>query len=321
MAAISVYGADTAPPKGRRWELLAELWQDKAATAGLVAVLVVVLASIFAPLVAPHDPAAQDIIARMDPPFWMEGGSTTHLLGTDHLGRDILSRVIYGGRASLLIAAAVVLVAGGFGTMLGLLAGYRGGRTDSVIMRIVDAQVALPGLLLILLVISAVGPGITTLIIVLAIANWMIYARVVRSVVLGVREMEYIEAAEILGCKPGRIMFLHILPNLISPLMTLAILEFTNIILAEAALSFLGLGVQPPATSWGLDVASGKNYIFVAWWVVAFPGLAIAITVLSISLFANWLRVTTDPQEREKRFARGQAGALRRAAAAKRSAA
>jgi peptide/nickel transport system permease protein len=312
MAVMSVSTGNAAPPSRFR-PFLAEIWQDKAASIGLATVLLIVLVSIFASFIAPHDPAEQDIMARMHPPVWIEGGTAQYLLGTDHLGRDILSRVIHGGRASLMIAAAVVLVAGGFGTMLGLIAGYRGGRPDSIIMRIVDAQVALPGLLLILLVISAVGPGIGTLIVVLAIANWMIYARVVRSVVLAVREMEYIEAAEILGCKPGRIMLLHILPNLISPLMTLAILEFTNIILAEAALSFLGLGVQPPATSWGLDVASGKNYIFVAWWVVAFPGLGIAITVLSISLFANWLRVTTDPQEREKRFARQQVGRFRRA--------
>ena len=152
------------------------------------------------------------------------------------------------------------------------------------------------------------------MIVVLALTNWMVYARVVRGIVLSVRQTPYVEAAEMIGCKPARVIFRHILPNLTSPLLTLGILEFTNIVLAEAAMSFLGLGVQPPATSWGLDIVNGKDYIFVAWWLITFPGLSISLTVLSINLFANWLRVTTDPQEREKRFARAQG---RRAAPAR----
>ena len=292
--------------------LAEELWHDKYGLIGFSIIVALLLIAVFAPLLAPHDPAAQSVIARLKPPAWLARGDWEYVLGTDQLGRDILSRVIYGARTSLLVGVLVVLFAGSFGVVLGLLAGFSGGRTEVFIMRAVDIQVAFPGLLLILLIVSVIGPGMWTMIVVLAFTNWMIYARIVRGIVLSVRQTPYVEAAEIIGCKPRRIIFRHILPNLVSPLLTLAILEFTNIILAEAALSFLGLGVQPPATSWGLDVASGKDYIFVAWWLVTFPGLCISITVLAINLFANWLRVTTDPQEREKRFARQKAAERRR---------
>jgi peptide/nickel transport system permease protein len=275
-------------------------------------IVLIVLAAIFAPLVAPYDPAAQSVVSRLKPPVWADKGSWAHLLGTDQLGRDILSRLIYGARTSLIVGFSVVALAGAFGVTIGLLAGFRGGRTDTILMRLVDIQVAFPGLLLILLIVAVIGPSLTTMIVVLALTNWMIYARVVRGIVLSVRQTPYVEAAEMIGCPQSRVIFRHILPNLTSPLLTLGILEFTNIVLAEAALSFLGLGVQPPATSWGLDVSTGKDYMFVAWWLVTFPGLCIAITVLSINLFANWLRVTTDPQEREKRYARARAGVRRR---------
>jgi peptide/nickel transport system permease protein len=205
------------------------------------------------------------------------------------------------------------MCAGAFGVLLGLFAGFKGGRVDLFIMRAVDVQVAFPGLLLIILIVSVVGPGLVTTIVVLALTNWMVYARVIRGIVLSVRQTAYVEAAEMIGCTPRRVIFKHVLPNLMSPLLTLGILEFTNIVLAEAAMSFLGLGIQPPATSWGLDIANGKDYLYVAWWLVAFPGLSISITVLAINLFANWLRVTTDPQEREKRFARAKVAERRRA--------
>ncbi len=180
-------------------------------------------------------------------------------------------------------------------------------------MRLVDIQVSFPGILLILLVVAVLGPGVWTLVAVLSVTNWMVYARLVRGIVSSTRQTPYVEAAEVIGCRPARVIFRHILPNIVSPLLTLAILEFTNIVLAEAAVSFLGFGVQPPATSWGLDVASGRDYLFIAWWLVTFPGLAIVVTVLSINLFANWLRVTTDPEEREKRFARAETAKRRRA--------
>ena len=280
-----------------------ELWRDKPGLAGLVVLLAIVFAAISAPLLAPFEPADQAVTARLMPPAWLERGSWEHVLGTDHLGRDVLSRMIWGSRITLIIGASVVLIAGTFGVVVGLWSGYAGGRTDSLLMRIVDIQVSFPGILLILLIVSVVGPGALTMIVVLAVTNWMIYARVVRGIVISARQTPYVEAAEMVGCKPRRVIFRHILPNLVSPLLTLGMLEFTNVILAEAAVSFLGFGVQPPATSWGLDIASGRDYIFIAWWLVTFPGLCIVATVLSINLFANWVRVTTDPQEREKRFA------------------
>jgi len=288
-----------------------ELWRDKTGFIGMVLIGALIFMALAAPLIAPHDPATQDLRARLSPPAWSQKGTWDHVLGTDHLGRDVLSRVIYGSRVSLLVGTAVVLVAGTFGVVMGLLAGYRGGRTDSFVMRWIDTQVAFPGLLLALIILAAIGPSMTTVIIVLALNGWMVYGRITRGAVLSVRQTPYVEAAEILGCKGKRVIFKHILPNLTSPLLTLAILEFARIILAEAALSFLGLGIQPPATSWGLDVANGKDYLFRAWWLVTMPGIAIAVTVLAINLVASWMRLISDPQEREKQFAR-QTAALRK---------
>jgi peptide/nickel transport system permease protein len=280
-----------------------ELWGDKAGTLGAILVLIIVAAAVLAPLLAPHDPTAQSLHGRLDPPFWYPDGTTEHLLGTDNLGRDVLSRIIYGARTSISIALLVVLTAGTFGITMGLLSGYNGGRIDTIIMRIVDTQLAFPGLLLALIIITVLGASFTLLVIILAVDGWMVYARMTRGVVLSAREKPYVEAAEIVGCRPRRIIFRHILPNLLSPLVTLAILEFARVVIAEAALSFIGLGIQPPQISWGLDVTAGRNYVFNAWWLVTFPGIAIALTVLGLNLVASWLRIFSDPREREKRFA------------------
>lgn len=285
-----------------------ELWQDKAGLFGLVVVCGLVVLAVAAPLLAPHSPVAPDLTNRLTPPAWQDGGTWTHVLGTDALGRDVLSRLIYGSRISLLVGISVVAIAGVFGTVLGLLAGYFGGRWDSVVMRWVDTQLAFPGLLLALVILTVIGPSVTTVIVVLAINGWMVYARIVRGTVLSVKEAAYVEAADIVGARSGRIIFRHILPNLASPLLTIGVLEFARIILAEAALSFLGLGIQPPQMSWGLDVAIGRDYIQSAWWLITFPGIAIALVVLGVNLFASWLRVAADPQEREKRFAAGSGG-------------
>jgi len=287
--------------------LAQELWRDRTGFIGVVLIAALVFMALAAPLLAPHDPTAQNLRARLRPPAWETKGSWNHVLGTDHLGRDVLSRVIYGSRVSLLVGAAVVIIAGTFGVVMGLFAGYRGGRTDSFIMRWIDTQVAFPGLLLALIILAVIGPSMITVIIVLSLNGWMVYGRMTRGAVLSVRQTEYVEAAEIVGCKGRRVIFRHILPNLTSPLLTLSILEFARIVLAEAALSFLGLGIQPPATSWGLDVATGKDYIFRAWWLVTMPGIAISITVLAINLVASWMRLISDPQEREKQFARQMA--------------
>lgn len=292
--------------------LLRELWHDKPGFIGFVIIVALLFMAIFAPLLAPFDPAAQSLRARLIPPVWQDGGTWTHMLGTDHLGRDILSRVIHGSRISMIVGVSVVVAAGGFGVTMGLIAGFFGGRIDAVIMRFVDTLIAFPGLLLALVILAIIGPSMTTVIIVLALNGWMVYARMTRGIVLSVRQMPYVEAAEMVGGRSFHVIFRHILPNLMSPLLTLGVLEFARIVLAEAALSFLGLGIQPPATSWGLDVANGKDYLFVAWWLVTIPGIAIAITVLAINLLANWARVTSDPQEREKRFAQSLAVSARR---------
>lgn len=291
--------------------LLGELWRDKAGSTGVALIAGLLLMAAAAPLIAPYSPTAQDLRARLVPPAWEEGGSWKHALGTDHLGRDVLSRVIHGSQVSLAVGAAVVLTAGAFGVVLGLIAGYHGGRIDSFIMRWIDTQVAFPGLLIALIILAVIGPSLPTVILVLSLNGWMVYGRMTRGLVLSVRQTAYVEAAEMVGCSATRVIFRHILPNLTSPLLTLAILEFARIVLAEAALSFLGMGIQPPATSWGLDVASGKNYMFRAWWLVTFPGIAISTTVLAINLVASWLRLISDPQEREKQFAR-QMRALRK---------
>jgi peptide/nickel transport system permease protein len=303
-------------PGRRRWEGLfrlgGELWRDKAGFSGAVLITALIFMALSAPLIAPHHPAAQDLRARLAPPVWDERGTWKHVLGTDHLGRDVLSRVIYGSRVSLVVGAGVVLVAGTFGVVLGLLAGYRGRRTDAFIMRWIDTQVAFPGLLLALIILAVVGPSMWTVILVLSLNGWMVFGRMTRGAVLSVRQTPYVEAAEVLGCKGKRVIFRHILPNLTSPLITLSILEFARIVLAEAALSFLGLGIQPPATSWGLDVSAGKDYLFRAWWLVTMPGIAIALTVLAINLFASWMRLISDPHEREKQFARQMTARRRR---------
>jgi peptide/nickel transport system permease protein len=300
-----------APHAGRLKRLGGELWRDKAGFIGVALIAALILMAAAAPLIAPHSPTAQDLRARLVPPVWEDAGSWTHLLGTDHLGRDVLSRVIHGSRVSLTVGAAVVLAAGTFGVLLGLVAGYRGGRTDSFIMRWIDTQVAFPGLLIALIILAVIGPSMLTVVLVLSLNGWMVYGRMTRGAVLSVRQTAYVEAAEMVGCSGVRVVLRHILPNLTSPLLTLSILEFARIVLAEAALSFLGMGIQPPATSWGLDVATGKNYMFRAWWLVTFPGIAISITVLAINLVASWMRLISDPQEREKQFAR-QMRALRK---------
>ncbi|MGF1626499.1 MAG: ABC transporter permease [Alphaproteobacteria bacterium] len=289
-----------------------ELWQDKAGFAGLVILVLLVLTAVFAPWIAPYDPGAQNLLAKFRPPVWQEGGSWAHPLGTDSLGQDVLSRLIHGSGVSLIVGVSVVALAGGFGVLMGLLAGYKGGKVDAFIMRWIDTQIAFPGLLLALLILAVVGPSMTTVIIVLAINGWMVYGRMTRGIVLSVRQLPYVEAAEMVGCSGPRVVFRHILPNLTSPLLTLGILEFARIILAEAALSFLGLGIQSPQTSWGLDVARGKEWMFNAWWLVTIPGTAIAITVLAVNMLASWARITSDPQEREKRYARQLAGVEKR---------
>jgi len=284
-------------------EALLELWRDKAGFLGMVFLSLLVISAVLAPLLAPHDPKAQDLAGRLRPPAWQSGGDWSNVFGTDGLGRDVFSRVIYGARVSLTVGLAVVVVAGSFGVAMGVIAGYKGGRTDRMIMRVVDTQMSFPGLLVAILLASLIGPSVRTVVIVLAINGWMVYARMTRGVVLSIKETPYVEAAEIIGCRPRRVMAKHILPSVVAPISTLAVLEFAHVVLAEAALSFLGVGVKRTDISWGLDVSTGQDFIFNSWWLVVIPGIAISVTVLSVNLVASWLRVVVDPQEREKRFA------------------
>lgn len=283
--------------------ILPDLVRDKLGLASLVFLVVLVGAAIFGPMLRHSDPNAGNLSSAMLSPVW-HGGTWTHPLGTDWQGYDILARLLSGARTSLIIGVLVVLVAGTFGVLVGLLAGYRGGRVDRWLMGWVDVQVSFPGLLLAMLLVALVGGSITSITLILAINGWMVYARMTRGVVLSVRERPFVEAAEIIGCKPKRVVFTHILPNLFTPVATLAVLEFARIILAEAALSFLGVGIQYPDVSWGLDISrAGDHELFGNQWLIIYPGLLLSLTVLSINLFSSWLRVALDPQEREKRFA------------------
>lgn len=275
-----------------------DLVRDKVALAGAIIVFVVVASAIVAPLISPHDPAAGYIGQRLKAPGFLNEAGELYILGTDQQGRDILSRLIYGARVSMMVGLGVIAVAGTVGTILGLMSGYYGGRVDDIIMRVVDTQTAFPGLLLALVIMTMIGPSARNIIIVLSINGWMVFARITRGIMLTIREKDYIDAARLIGAKDTRIMFRHAFPNLISPTLTLITLELARIILAEASLSFLGLGIQPPESSWGLMIADGRNYITIAWWLVTFPGIAIAITVFGVMTVANWLRTVTDPEQR-----------------------
>jgi ABC-type dipeptide/oligopeptide/nickel transport system permease subunit len=284
-------------------DLFRELTHSFTGMLGLLVVVCMSLLALLAPWISPHDPNAQSLADRLEPPL-LWGGSGDHILGTDQLGRDLLSRLLAGARVSMFVAIAVVAIAGTVGIGLGLIAGYFGKKIDALIMRLAEVQLAFPGILLAIVILYALGADTTLLIVVLSINGWMVYARITRSLVLSVRTSEYIEAAEIAGAGHIRVMVRHILPNLAPSLLTLAVLEFARIILAEASLSFLGYGVQPPDASWGLIIAQGQSYLTSAWWLVTIPGLIICVTVLGANLFASWLRVYTDPKLREKQLGR-----------------
>lgn len=263
------------------------------APAGFLLLAVLIASAISAALIAPHDPNSQDIVNRLIPPF---NPSTGYILGSDQLGRDVLSRLIYGTRVSLLVGATSVVIAGLVGITLGLLSGYYGGRMDSIITWLANVQLSFPFILLVIALVAVVGGGLVNVIIVLGLASWVVYQRVVRAEVLAIREREYVEAARALGAHDGRILARHILPNVLTPMIVIATLQMAQMIIAESALSFLGLGVQPIIPSWGSMLADGRNYLTSAWWVATLPGLAIVLTVLSINLLGDWLRDEFDPR-------------------------
>jgi peptide/nickel transport system permease protein len=264
----------------------------------LILVLLVVPA-IFAPWLAPHDPLEGRLAHKLKPPVWTAGGSWEYPLGTDPLGRDILSRMIYGARVSLSVSLVAIFIGGIVGTVLGLFAGYFGGWTDSLIMRAVDIAFSLPTILLGLVLAVVIGPSFRTVIVIVAFLLWARYARQVRGEVLTVKQRDFVAQARIAGCSHVRIIFGHILPNVTNTLIVLGTLQVGYVILLEGTLSFLGVGIPPPTPAWGLMVATGRSLIVSAWWVSFFPGLAIVLTVLVLNLIGDWLRDRLDPKLRQ----------------------
>ncbi|MBI4608273.1 MAG: ABC transporter permease [Candidatus Rokubacteria bacterium] len=265
----------------------------------VILLLILVLPAVFAPWLAPHDPLAGRLAHKLKPPGWLAGGSWEYPLGTDPLGRDMLSRMIFGARVSLSVSLVAIFIGGTIGTVLGLIAGYFGGWTDALIMRVVDIAFSLPTILLALVLAVVVGPSFRTVILIVALLLWARYARQVRGEVLSVRERDFVAQARIAGCSHLRIMFGHILPNVLNTLIVLGTLQVGYVILLEGTLSFLGVGIPPPTPAWGLMVATGRALIVSAWWVSFFPGLAILLTVLTLNLLGDWLRDRLDPKLRQ----------------------
>jgi len=270
--------------------------RKKTAFIGLIIVIVVIATSIFAPFIAPHDPEYLDLDNKLRPPFWMEGGSIEYPLGTDSLGRDVFSRIIFGSQKSLLVSFTSTVIASVIGVTLGMIAGYYGGRIDSLISRLGDIQLAFPLILLSIAVIAVLGTSTLNLIVVFGIANWIVYARVARGSVMSIKEKEFVEAAKSIGCKDSRILLFHIFPNIFASIIVIATLSLAGVIMAESSLSFLGLGVPPPKPTWGGMLSEGRQYMHDGWWVATFPGLAIMITVLGVNLFGDGLRDAYDPK-------------------------
>lgn len=275
------------------------VWRAGPAFFAGMALVLIGLGSIFTPWIAPHDPYDQDIVGRnLRPPGFLEGGLRAYPLGTDALGRDLLSRVMHGARVSLLVGVVAVVVSGTLGVTLGLVSGYYGGRTDRLLMRLAEVQLSFPFILLAISVIAVLGAGLRNIILVLGVTGWVTYARVVRGTVLPVKTLDFVSAARALGAPDHRIIFKHILPNVLGSVAVISTFSFAQMILAEAGLSFLGLGVQPPTPTWGGTLAEGRQYLSNAWWLTVFPGLAIMCTVLAINVLGDWLRDTLDPRSR-----------------------
>ena len=278
---------------------LSQLWRNKTSVAGLIVVAGFVLAAIFAPSLSPHDPVETALYDQLKPPAWKDGGSDKNILGTDDLGRDIFSRIIYGARVSLIVAVVSVGLAFVLGTLLGSISGYYKGALDSVIMRIMDIILAFPYLLLAIVVVAFLGPSLQNAMIAIGITYVPRFARIVRGSVLEECEKDYVMAAKAVGARDWRIMFIAILPNCLGPLIVLTTLSFASAILDAAALSFLGLGAQPPTPEWGAMIASSRSLILRASWVMTFPGIAILLAVLGFNLLGDGLRDALDPRLRD----------------------
>jgi len=260
----------------------------------------IALVAVFANVLAPHNPEVGALTARFKPPFWLKGGSTEFLLGTDQLGRDVLSRLIFGARVSMVVGFTAVIFSGVVGTTLGIMSGYLGGWVDQVVMRLTDTWLALPALTFAIFLAAIVGPSMWNIVLILGITYWTRYARVTRGEVLSLKEREFVRLAIVAGCSKFTIMRRHILPNILNTAIVLGTLELGVVIIAEATLSFLGVGVPPPEPAWGLMLSDGKQGLMVGyWWLTVFPGLCIVLMVLSANLLGDWLRIKLDPQLRQ----------------------
>jgi peptide/nickel transport system permease protein len=287
---------------------LPQTWPSRLASVRIEAVALVpililsfvALVAIFADFIAPHDPQVGVLGSRFKPPFWQTGGSAEYLLGTDHLGRDVLSRLIFGARVSIVVGFTAVIIAGTLGTLLGILSGYMGKWVDQLIMRITDTWLAIPALTFAIFLAAVVGPSEMNIVIILAAVYWTRYARVVRGEVLSLKERDFVRLAIVAGCSKRTIMLRHMLPNVLNSAIVIATLMLGVVIIAEASLSFLGVGVPPPKPAWGLMLADGKKGLMAGyWWLTVFPGLCIMLMVLSANLLGDWLRVKLDPQLRQ----------------------
>lgn len=280
----------------KRWAR--DLARSGPAALGLALLVGFVIMAIFAPQIAPHDPDKAYLLNRLMPPAWQEDGSAAFLLGTDQLGRDILSRIIYGSRVALSVGLLAVTIASIVGTTMGMVSGYFGGWVDTIIMRLVDTLLSIPNVLLYLTVLGVFGPSLRSLVLVIGLINWTTFARVVRGEVLSVKRRDYVEASRASGQRDHRILVSHILPNIVAPIIVVATLNVATVIILEAALSFLGLGVQAPAITWGRMLADGRNYVATAWWLATFPGLAITFVSLALIFLGDWMRDMLDPRMR-----------------------
>ncbi|MEI7785488.1 MAG: ABC transporter permease [Betaproteobacteria bacterium] len=265
---------------------------------GLAAVVITgfVVLGLLGQWLAPHDPVQQNLAQVMLPPFWQQGGSLSHPLGTAMLGQDVLSGIMAGARVSLLVSLCAVGLSGALGVLLGLIAGYVGGWLDSLLMRLADIQLSIPFILLAIAMIGALGPNLSNVILVIAITNWVTYAKVVRTETLRLRERDFVKSARVSGSSLTQVLWRHILPNVMNSVIVLVTLDIGKVIIFESGLSFLGLSVQPPTPSWGAMLADGRKYISIAYWVSLFPGIAIFGVVLCVNFLGNWLRVRLDPQ-------------------------
>jgi peptide/nickel transport system permease protein len=292
---------ENAPAPSQRaespWAMVSRrLFAKKATLVSMALLLLALLCALFPTLLAPHDPYLQELVMRLRPPSFMERGIEGHFLGTDHLGRDILSRIIHGARVTLLVSLLALAVSLVIGVVAGLVGGFIGGRTDAIILRLIDMQLAFPVILLVISIVAVLGPSLTNLIVIMGLSGWPRFARLVRGAVLSVRGLEYVEAARAIGASRMRVMFNHILPNILSSIIVYSSFELARMILLEATLSYLGLGVQPPEPTWGGMISEGQKYITQAWWVSLFPGLAIAGIILVFNMLGDELRDALDPQ-------------------------